>query len=92
MKYRKKPVVIEAIQCKEPNNFCDILTFCPTAIRSNGGVSGLVWAEIPTLEGLMQAFYGDYVIKGIEGEFYLCKPDIFKASYEQVDEQKAGVV
>ena len=63
MKYRKKPAVIEAIQCKEPNKIQDILSFCPSAKQSDGGESGLVWVEIPTLEGVHQATYGDFVIK-----------------------------
>jgi hypothetical protein len=41
-----------------------------------------VWIEIPTLEGVMRANYGDYIIKGVQGEFYPCKPDIFEATYE----------
>ena len=83
-KYRKKPVVIEAIQCKEPNNIIDIKQFCNIAKDSDGGESGLVWVIIPTLEGDHQAKYGDYIIKGVQGEFYPCKPDIFESTYELV--------
>jgi hypothetical protein len=85
MKYRKKPVIIEAIQCKEPNTIFDIMEFCPSAKSSDGGESGLVWLEIPTLEGVHQATYGDFIIKGIAGEFYPCKPDIFEKTYERVE-------
>lgn len=43
-----------------------------------------VWVEIETLEGTMRASHGDYIIKGIQGEIYPCKPDIFKETYEEV--------
>jgi hypothetical protein len=86
MKYRKKPVIIDAIQCKEPNYIGDILSFCPSAKRSDGGESGLVWVEIPTLEGVHQATYGDYIIRGVKGEFYPCKPDIFELTYEKAED------
>lgn len=39
---------------------------------------------IPTLEGIMQASIGDYIIKGVQGEYYPCKPDIFKITYDEV--------
>lgn len=80
-KYRKKPVVIEAIQyTKENVNEC--LNFCEGAAFINcvGGVA------IKTLEGGIIASIGDYIIKGIKGEFYPCKPDIFKKTYEEVKE------
>ena len=83
-KYRKKPVIIDAVQCKEPNTISDILEFCPVAEQSDGGESGLVWVNIPTLEGTHQATYGDFIIKGVKGEFYPCKPDIFEQTYEKV--------
>jgi len=83
---RKKPVEIEAIQCKEPNDMVDVLGFCPIAKQSDGGESGLVWLEIPTLEGVHQAKYGDWIVKGVNGEFYPCKPDIFEQCYEIVGE------
>lgn len=47
---------------------------------------GPVNIAISTLEGLIRASKGDYIIKGIAGEFYPCKPDIFKATYEEVEE------
>lgn len=86
-KYRKKPVVIEAIQLKEPNTPNDIIDFCPTAKCCGvGNVGEKIWMEIPTLEGTHRADYGDYIIKGIVGEFYPCKPDIFEKTYEKVEE------
>ena len=83
MKYRKKPVEIEAIQLTKENT-CEVLTFCNRSgdiIASND--DGTV--SIKTLEGTMVANIGDYVIKGVAGEFYPCKPDIFEATYEPVD-------
>ena len=85
MRYRKKPVEIEAIQLNA-NNACEVLTFC----NENGNIvassedCGAI--SIKTLEGTMLASIGDYVIKGVKGEFYPCKPDIFEATYDRVEE------
>ena len=89
--YRKKPVVIEAMQWTGTN---------PDAIKDFAGDAvhvdyldtawevgkGPVYCHltINTLEGPMTASDGDYIIKGIKGEFYPCKSDIFKATYEEV--------
>lgn len=78
MKYRKKPVVIEAIQYTE-DNIEELFAFVNTAFV---GAKGFI---IPTLEGDMIASRGDYIIKGVNGEFYPCKPDIFEKTYEAVD-------
>lgn len=89
MKYRKKPVVIEAIQFtglaslnKMTNHwqkaFLDVADFDADEEKEN--------FFIETLEGNHCANLGDYIIKGIKGEFYPCKPDIFEASYEAADE------
>ncbi len=82
-KYRKKPVVIEAIQWAG-NNFDEIKEFCSEVVYH--GVEGEArrWLLIKTLEGGMRAKTGDFIIKGIRGEFYPCKPDIFEATYEEV--------
>ena len=84
MKYRKKPIVIEAIQWLG-NNFGEIVYAFPECSGS-----WLIYNDdeliINTLEGNMIASIGDYIIKGIKGEFYPCKPDIFEASYEAVNE------
>lgn len=85
MKYRKKPVEIEALQLTE-NNACDVLSFCNghgdiVASKEEDGT-----ISIRTLEGTMTASIGDYVIKGVKGEFYPCKPDIFEATYDIVEE------
>ena len=79
-KYRKKPVVIEAWQNSDENEF-------PAWVDSAdvGREPGEV-ILINTLEGVMKAMPGDYIIKGIQGEVYPCKPDIFEATYEVVNE------
>lgn len=78
MKYRKKPVIIEAVQWNG-DNFEEIMKFVNNNfVHLNGELI------IKTLEGNMTASKGDYIIKGVKGEFYPCKPDIFKATYEEV--------
>lgn len=81
--YRKKPVVIEAVQLTRevldaphpsPLHFVGV-TYYP--------VEG--YAVIPTLEGDMRANLGDWIIRGVKGELYPCKPDIFEATYELVE-------
>lgn len=79
MKYRKKPVVIEAIQFSSEVGIAEkIINWAlPRVVYS--AMKGLV---IPTLEGPMLATRGDWIIKGIAGEVYPCKPEIFEATYE----------
>jgi hypothetical protein len=86
MKYRKKPVVIDAWQWDgksliDARDFSDKTGLPWFNIGARGGVTGLI---IPTLEGEMIAQQGDWIIRGIEGELYPCKPDIFEATYEAV--------
>jgi hypothetical protein len=79
--YRKKPVVIQAVQWTGENN-TEILHFCSTCyITSSGKSKDLI---VSTLEGDMSASVGDYIIKGVKGEFYPCKKDIFDLTYETV--------
>ncbi len=89
-KFVKKPVVIEAIQY-DGANITEIETFVrgklPTIMTSDLGAQ----LVISTLEGDMKVTKGDYVIKGVKGEFYPCKPDIFKQSYNIV-EKNNGVL
>ncbi len=91
-RYRKKPVVIEAIKWTG-KNLSDVIAF--TGLHSS--VEKMPWADyeklvkrdglrIDTLEGWMNAAGGDYIIKGVQGEFYPCKPDIFQKTYEPVAE------
>ena len=85
MKYRKKPVVIEAIQWLG-DNYNTVENFITTDFgyqeRGDGKGTDVV---IPTLEGEMKASPGDFIIKGVNGEFYPCKPDIFEKTYELVE-------
>lgn len=85
MKYHKKPVVVEAIRI-ESDNFDEVKQFCPTVHHAHGWValSG-VDIVIPTLEGEHLAKIGDYIIRGVAGEYYPCKPDIFEKTYEPVE-------
>ena len=79
-KYRKKPVVIEAFQWKNkpcfPNEFRDL--------HSIARITNDEKLAIETLEGIITASDGDWIIRGINGEFYPCKPDIFEKTYEIV--------
>lgn len=79
MKYRKKPVVVEA-QKLTKRNFAALAEWCGGVIIKDGRAYSLLL--IKTLEGEMKANLGDYIIKGVQGEFYPCKPDIFEATYE----------
>ncbi len=82
-KYRKKPVVIEAMQfTDETKNQVANFVRCSHAADFEDGKPVL---RIQTLEGVMTARFGDYVIKGVKGEFYPCKAEIFKATYESVE-------
>ena len=92
MKFRKKPVVVEAYRLGDDG--------WPDAIwhgvnenkiilhlsRINNGVVGHV--EIQTLEGVMRGEIGDWIIRGVAGEFYPCKPDIFELTYEPLREER----
>jgi hypothetical protein len=94
-KYRKKPVVIEAYQYA--GDFIENSVWnAPTWIKQALDTGKLKYKELEdnppelyvvTLEGDMKCDYMDYVIKGVKGELYPCKPDIFEETYEQVDEK-----
>ena len=86
MKYRKKPVEIEAIQFRR-NEFEDIDKFTNGKafnFRTERHMNGKSYCEIKTLEGIITAAEGDYIIKGVNGDFYTCEPDIFEETYELV--------
>ena len=94
MKYRKKPIVVEAIQWNG-KNIEEVKNFAGKPLSYN-----IIYqfdhitryeVQIKTLEGNMRVCEGDYIIKGVEGEFYPCKPSIFEKTYEMVgdnDESK----
>lgn len=79
-RYRKRPVEIEAVQYLYPASQApEIAEWCGGKV----GDDGLIY--IPTLEGVMTVSINDFVIQGVQGEFYPCKPDIFAATYEAVE-------
>lgn len=89
MKFRKKPVVIDAVQ------FDGSIDCTAKIVALAGNQKTVLKADhssitIDTLEGVMTARIGDWIIKGVQGEIYPCKPDIFRATYESVDTPKPG--
>ncbi|WP_064442283.1 hypothetical protein [Hoyosella altamirensis] len=92
-KYRKKPVVIEAMQWD--GSRASIVAICgwandpaedeATVEFNYCGADDVHDVTISTLEGYLHVSPGDYVIRGVQGEFYPCKPDIFAATYEEAD-------
>ena len=86
MRYRKKPVVVEAIQFKDDaDTIRTISEFLDTDICVDYSEPHKPVIKIATLEGVMAANVGDYIVKGVNGEFYPCKPDIFEKTYEKVE-------
>lgn len=85
-KFRKKPVVIEAMQISGKWMENDALLVWANAEQHKQSIDAPLFVEIKTLEGTMRGDIGDWVIKGVKGEFYPCKPDIFEATYEPVHE------
>ena len=80
-KYRKKPVVIEAMQFTEDNR-AEVMAWCHSSGDSQSYHRSVLGFIVPTLEGQHIATLDDWIIKGVKGEFYPCKPDIFDATYE----------
>lgn len=85
MLYRKKPIAIEAVQIHE--NAEELKAFIGKSgdVHTEAG-STITQVVIHTLEGDMAATEGDYIIKGVKGEFYPCRKDIFEETYEAVEE------
>ena len=84
MKYRKKPVEIEAVQWVSDNIEQVYEMLGDNLIINKDEDKDDVKHFINTLEGKMEMSWGDYIIKGVKGEFYPCKPDIFELTYEKV--------
>ena len=85
MKYRKKPVEVEAFRMgidNIPDWFMDKITSNEIILSRNLDET---YCHIETLEGTMKADYGDYIIRGVNGEIYPCKPDIFEKTYERAE-------
>ena len=85
MRYRKKPIVIDAIQYTGKNSNEVVSFMAPVKNYEKQFVDDFLY--INTLEGEMRASVGDWIIKGVKGEFYPCKPDIFEATYEPEQSQ-----
>lgn len=96
MKYKKKPVVVDAFlwtgaptQPEDPEWMIEAIRKGIVVIKKTMDPltpKGVIMT-INTLEGVMKAELGDYIIKGVKGELYPCKPDIFEATYEKVEEE-----
>lgn len=84
IKFRKKPVVIEAVQFKDDSadTIIALQEFMQSDLRVSYAYPDNPVIKIETLEGVMDASIGDFIIKGVNGEFYPCKPDIFEKTYE----------
>ena len=100
MKYRKLPVVIETELLEEnQTSLRKVLDFIGQEVDTTSDMAKQRWDEyfnmclgsgglvIHTLEGYVLASWGDYVIKGVKGEFYPCKPDVFKMTYESAESE-----
>lgn len=88
--FRKKPVVIEAMRFEGDNHFrikqwSDGQVYVSPVLEPTKDNPTGCYLQIKTLEGVMTAIVGDWIIKGVKGEFYPCKPDIFAATYEPVE-------
>lgn len=83
-KYRKKPVVIEAVEWTG-NNPIQIACFCGKYAEFDDRKELLLITLENTKENKFEVSKGDFIIKGVKGEFYACKPDIFEATYEKVE-------
>lgn len=86
MKFRKKPVVVEAIQWTGDNAEAISQFVGESLVPLQDEHEEQTQVGIFTLEGVMTASVGDWIIKGVNGEFYPCKPDIFQKTYEEVQE------
>lgn len=95
--YRKKPVEIQAVKWTGENLF-EVISFTDSRPSISGTHAGMKWEEyadlvardglkIFTLEGVMSASIGDFIIRGVSGEHYPCKPDIFDMTYESVTDE-----
>lgn len=92
-KFRKKPVVIEAVQFNGLDDYMAICDWAKPHLEAAGNTPSLEELFrfetgpimlVRTIEGTMAANQGDWIIRGVKGEFYPCKPDIFEATYEAV--------
>ena len=90
-RFRKKPVVIEAIRFVEDgSNWRECCAFIGADTHYDDDLEAPDFLYIETLEGMMEVSLGDWIIRGVQGEFYPCKPDIFEATYEQAAADASG--
>ena len=73
--FRKKPILVETVRY-DGLNFDEVKEFAPSVSEASGGI------PIPTLEGDMRASPGDWIVKGVKGEFWAVKPEVFRLTYE----------
>ena len=83
MRYRKKPVVIEAVKWNGVK-VSEVVDWVREALEDNTLFRMGCDVIVDTLEGKMKASPGDYIIKGVQGELYPCKPDIFEKTYDKI--------
>ncbi len=89
-KFRKKPVVVDAFKASDLIRDAKVgFSSLPQCVQEvcTGWVIQDRQIDIPTLEGTMTAGYGDWIIRGVKGEFYPCKHHIFEATYEPVEDE-----
>jgi len=89
-KFRKRPVVVEAVQLTWENwrAVCDFVSVPENGIGIIEDMPAIAMM-VQTLEGPVKATEGDWIIKGVKGEFYPCKPDIFAMTYDPVEEESS---
>lgn len=90
MKYKKKPVVIDAVKW-DGNKVSEVTDWISEALDKCVIIRYGNEVHIRTLEGVMKASPGDYIIKGVNGELYPCKPEIFEKTYEAVEESRGSM-
>jgi len=86
-KFRKKPVIVEArrFDCDVIHKQYDLADWCNGLLRGTSLPYHSRIISIQTREGEMEASFGDWIIKGVKGEFYPCKPELFELTYEQAE-------
>jgi hypothetical protein len=89
-RFRKRPVEIEARQLADDADWPAIAAWCGATPHAHALGDLKDQLAIPTLEGVIWASVGDWIIRGIKGEFYPCRADIFAATYEPADDAPAG--
>jgi len=85
IRYRKKPIVVEAIRFDGYNHRILLSWSDGAVVSAKPHKVDYFMVQVETLEGTMDGVVGDWIIKGVKGEFYPCKPDIFEATYEKMN-------